>query len=79
LIHVKGHQDNHHHIEDLDWLTQINMEEADTLATKALQGGTSRPIILFNPATVAMLTIYGHVITRRFEAILSNDMKTQLC
>jgi hypothetical protein len=62
LIHIKGHQDNHHHIEDLvDLPTQMNME-ADALAMKDLQRGTSWPIIpSFDPATGAMLTINGHV------------------
>jgi hypothetical protein len=44
LIHVKGHQDNHLHKDNLDLPTQMNIED-DALATKALQCGVSQPII----------------------------------
>jgi hypothetical protein len=63
VIHVKGHQEDHHHKDDPDLPTQMNIE-ANTLATKALQGGVSQPIIPFDPATGAMLMIAGQVITR---------------
>jgi zinc-binding in reverse transcriptase len=50
--------------------------EADALATKALKGGKSRPIVPFNPATGAMLTINGHAITRRLEATIQRHENT---
>jgi hypothetical protein len=50
--------------------------EANALATKALQGGVLQPIIPFDPATGAMLTIGGKVITRHLEATIQQHKNT---
>jgi hypothetical protein len=69
LVHVKGHQDDHFDLDELDLPTRMNIE-ADALATKALQGGTSQPIIPFDPSSCVMLTINGHAITRQLETTI---------
>jgi hypothetical protein len=50
--------------------------KADALATKALQGSVSQPIIPFDPAIGAMLTIAGQVITRHLEATIQRHENT---
>jgi hypothetical protein len=67
LQHVKGHQDDHSNVEDLDLPTLMNIK-ADKLATVALKGGKSRPIVLFDPSTGVMLTLGSTVITRQIES-----------
>jgi zinc-binding in reverse transcriptase len=42
--------------------------EADKLATKALKEGSSQPIVPFDPACGAMLSIHGCAVTRNIEA-----------
>jgi hypothetical protein len=69
LQHVKGHQDDHSNVEDLDLPTLMNIE-ADKLATIALKGGKSRPIVPFDPSTGVMLTLGGIVITRQIESTI---------
>jgi hypothetical protein len=56
LAHVPSHQDDHFRFEELDLPTQMNIE-ADALATKALQDGRPQPVVPFDPACGAMLSI----------------------
>ena len=76
LFHVKGHQDNHADLADLDLPTLMNIE-ADALATAALKAGTSQPTIPFDPASGAMLSINGRAITRHIEATLHRHEHTE--
>ena len=69
ITHVPSHQDDHHNLADLDLPTLMNIE-ADALATFALQDGTSQPVVPFDPACGAMLSINGRAITRNIEATL---------
>lgn len=75
IFHVPSHQDDHHRIQDLDLPTQMNIE-ADSLATKALQDGTSQPIVPFDPSCGAMLSINGRAITRNLEATVQRHEHT---
>ena len=75
LYHVKGHQDDHHDLEDLDLPTIMNIE-ADALATQALTNGKSQPIIPFDPATGAMLSIDSKAITRHIETTIQRHEHT---
>ena len=75
LYHVKGHQDDHSPLEELDLPTIMNIE-ADALATLALQNGSSQPIVPFDPATGAMLSINNHAITRQLETTIQRHEHT---
>jgi hypothetical protein len=72
LIHIKGCQDDNYTIADPNLPTQMNIE-ADALATKALQGGKSWPIIPFDPGTGAMLAMKSQDVLK----LQSNATKTQ--
>jgi hypothetical protein len=56
LTHFKGHQDYYSNEEDRDLATPMNIK-ADKLATTALKGGKSRPVVPFGPSTGFMLTL----------------------
>jgi hypothetical protein len=75
LSHVPSHQDDHHSLQDLDLPTRMNIE-ADTLATRALQDGRSQPVVPFDPACGAMLSICGKAVTRNIEATVQRAQHT---
>jgi hypothetical protein len=74
ITHLLGHQDRQNDFDDLSLPSQLNVE-ADALATLELEEYSSpKPIVPFNPASLALLHIDNCTVTRNIDSIVHQHL-----
>jgi hypothetical protein len=77
ISHLLGHQDRHNDYEDLTLPSQLNVN-ADALATHELdEFSTPKPIVPFDPSSMAILHLDGRTITRDLESVVTQPLPPQ--
>ena len=79
LLHIKGHQDRHTPYEELDPISQMNVD-ADALATREMiEYGRTYNCVPFDPTCKVLLHIDGRTVTRDLgESIQEKQFLDQL-